>query len=149
MAGMVPFKPSEIRLIVALSVLALAGSVVTILQRQGHLSQLNLGPLTDKNVYNYSYTSKDISKSNDQASQDRLKTLSTVPEAAPPGEKLDLNHSGLYDLEALPGIGPVMAQRIMDYRDSLGGFQSVDDLKKVKGIGPAKFALIKDKVAIK
>jgi comEA protein len=129
--------------------LALAGSVITILQRQGHLSQLDLGALTDKSIYNYSYSSKDISASNAQSSQDQLKTLSTIPEASPAGEKLDLNHSGLYDLEALPGIGPVMAQRIMDYRDSLGGFQSVDDLKKVKGIGPAKFALIKDKVAIK
>jgi competence ComEA-like helix-hairpin-helix protein len=145
---MVPFKPAEIRIIVFLSVLALAGSVVTIMQRQGHLSKLNLGALTDKSIYNYSYSSKDISQANAQPSQDRLTALSKVPEAVSVGEKLDLNHAGLFDFEALPGIGPVIAQRIIDYRDSLGNFHAIDDLKKVSGIGPVKFALIKDKVKI-
>lgn len=146
---MVPFKPAEIRIIAALTVLALAGSVITILQRQGHFARLNLKMMTEKSIYNYSYSPKEISAANSQASQDQLKTLSTVPVAAPLDAKLDLNHVGLYDLEALPGIGPVMAQRIIDFRDSLGNFKSVDDLKNVKGIGPAKFALIKDKVEIK
>jgi competence protein ComEA len=146
---MVPFKPAEIRIIAALTILALAGSVITILQRQGHFARLNLGMMTEKSIYNYHYSPKEISTANPQASQDQLKTLSTVPEAAPVEAKLDLNHIGLYDLESLPGIGPVMAQRIIDFRDSLGDFKSVDDLKNVKGIGPAKYALIKDKVEIK
>ncbi len=146
---MVPFKPAEIRVIAVLSVLALAGSVVTILQRQGRISRLDLGTFSEKSIYNYSYRSKELKEASVQNASDQLKALSTVPEAKGAGETLDINHAGLYDLEALPGIGPVMAQRIIDFRDSLGGFTAVDDLKKVKGIGPAKFALIKDKVAIK
>jgi comEA protein len=145
---MVPFKPSEIRIIVALSILALAGSVVTLMQRQGRLSRLDLSAFSDKSIYNYRYSPGDLSKITAPDSLNQLKVLSKVPEAAGIGVKIDLNHSGLYDLETLPGIGPVMAQRIVDYRDSLGGYKSVDDLKKVKGIGPAKFALIKDKVTI-
>jgi comEA protein len=146
---MVPFKPAEIRIIAALSVLALAGSIVTILQRQGRISRLDLGAFSEKSIYSYSYRPKDFSGATVKNTQDQIKTLSTVTEAAGAGELLDINHVGLYDLEALPGIGPVMAQRIIDYRDSIGGFNTIDDLKKVKGIGPVKFALIKDKVAIK
>jgi comEA protein len=145
---MVPFKPSEIRIIVVLSILALAGSVVTLMQRQGRLSRLDLGAFSEKSIYNYRYSQKDLSQFGSPDSQSQVNTLSNVPEAAGVGVKIDLNHSGLYDLEALPGIGPVMAQRIVDYRDSLGGYKSIDDLKKVKGIGPAKFALLKDKVTV-
>ena len=103
---MVPFKPAEIRIIAALTVLALVGSVITILQRQGHFARLNLGMLNEKSIYNYRYSPKEISTTNPQASQDQLQTLSTVPEAAPDGAKLDLNHAGLYDLEALAGYRP-------------------------------------------
>jgi competence protein ComEA len=70
-----------------------------------------------------------------------------IPDALP--ETLDINHCGYYDFEALPGIGPVIAQRILDYRDSVGRFETIDDLKKVKGIGPAKFGAIKDRIIIK
>jgi competence ComEA-like helix-hairpin-helix protein len=146
---MVPFKPAEIRIIAALAILALAGSVVTILQRQGRLARLDVGALAEKSGYNYSYNLRELSLAAATDSVDRLKALAAVPEAKAPDEKIDLNHAGLFDLETLPGIGPVLAQRIMDFRDSVGDFQTLDDLRKVKGIGPAKFAEIKDKIVIK
>jgi len=59
------------------------------------------------------------------------------------GLALDLNHATASDLEALPGIGPVLAQRIIDYRQSRGPFKNVDDLENVSGIGPKKLAQIK------
>ena len=49
-------------------------------------------------------------------------------------------------LERLDGIGPALARRIVEWRDSNGGFSSVADLDRVPGIGPAKFAAIKDEV---
>lgn len=51
-------------------------------------------------------------------------------------------------LEALPGIGPVMAKRIVEYRQQNGPFSSLEELKKVRGIGEAKFARLKDKAAL-
>lgn len=57
---------------------------------------------------------------------------------------VDINTAGLAQLETLPGIGPALAQRIVDYRTQHGSFHSVDDLQNVSGIGPSKYAEIKD-----
>ncbi|MDT0165300.1 ComEA family DNA-binding protein [Actinotalea sp. AC32] len=50
---------------------------------------------------------------------------------------LDVNAASAVELEALPGIGPVLAQRIVDHREALGPFAAVEDLAAVSGIGPA------------
>jgi competence protein ComEA len=70
-------------------------------------------------------------------------------EAAPgaaPGGKVDLNTADLTALQTLDGIGPALAQRILDYRKAHGGFSAVGDLQDVSGIGDKKFAAIKDHV---
>lgn len=53
-------------------------------------------------------------------------------------ELLDLNRAGLRDLEALPGIGPALARRIVSYREERGPFRSTEQLVEVAGIGPAR-----------
>ena len=55
----------------------------------------------------------------------------------------DLNRASPEVVETLPGIGPVLAERIVQYRKENGGFDSVDDLMNVKGIGPKTLARIK------
>lgn len=50
---------------------------------------------------------------------------------------IDLNAAGADALESLPGVGPVLAARIVAYREQTGGFESVDQLIEVPGIGPA------------
>jgi competence protein ComEA len=57
---------------------------------------------------------------------------------------LDLNRATLAQLDILPGIGPVTAQRILDYRTKVGRINSVDELKKISGLGGAKFEEIKN-----
>ncbi len=54
-------------------------------------------------------------------------------------ERLDLNRATEQELEALPGIGPVLAERIVEYRQSRGVFRDVEQLRNVKGIGKKKF----------
>ena len=57
---------------------------------------------------------------------------------------LDLNRATAAQLDSLPGIGPVTAQRILDYRAKVGRINSVDELKKISGLGGAKFEEIKN-----
>jgi len=68
-------------------------------------------------------------------------------EGGQPQGPVHLNTATLADLDALPGIGPVTAQRILDYRQKHGAFSSVDDLDAVPGIGPARMAQLRDLVA--
>jgi competence protein ComEA len=69
----------------------------------------------------------------------------TAPPAAgtSPSAPLDLNSATLEQLENLPGIGPVTAQKILDYRQQHGAFHSVAELQGVPGIGPAHMAQLK------
>ncbi|HEX5566390.1 MAG TPA: ComEA family DNA-binding protein, partial [Streptomyces sp.] len=58
----------------------------------------------------------------------------------PAGGPVSLNSATLDQLDALPGIGPVLAQHIIDYRTAHGGFSSVEQLRDVNGIGERRFA---------
>ncbi|KUJ70739.1 DNA-binding protein [Streptomyces albus subsp. albus] len=66
----------------------------------------------------------------------------TAPGAssATPGSPVSLNSATVEQLDTLPGVGPVLAQHIMDYRAQHGGFRSVDELREVNGIGARRFA---------
>ena len=61
---------------------------------------------------------------------------------------VNINRATKGDFDRLDGIGPVIAQRIIDYRKVNGSFLTIDDLLKVSGIGPAKFAQIKSKITL-
>jgi len=65
------------------------------------------------------------------------------PAGSSPSAPLDLNSATLEQLEALPGIGPVTAQKILDYRQQHGAFHAVAELEGVSGIGPAHMAQLK------
>jgi competence protein ComEA len=65
---------------------------------------------------------------------------------APTGP-VHLNSATLEQLDTLPGVGPVTAQKIVDYRQQHGGFGSVDELDAVPGIGPARLADLRSLVA--
>ena len=61
---------------------------------------------------------------------------------------IDLNTATLAQFDSLPGIGPVLAQKLLDWRTEHGRFGSVDQLREVSGIGESKYAEIKDKVRV-
>lgn len=68
--------------------------------------------------------------------------------AGPGGGKVSLNNATLAELDALPGVGPVLAQRIIDHREQHGGFRSVSDLRQVTGIGDARYEDLKSLVTL-
>lgn len=72
----------------------------------------------------------------------------TVTASSPDTTRVNINTASTAELTALPGIGEVLAQRIVDYRERVGGFESVEQLKEVSGIGDAKFSAVKELVCI-
>jgi competence protein ComEA len=66
---------------------------------------------------------------------------------APAAGRVSLGSASVAELDALPGIGPVTAQKIVDYRAEHGGFRSVDDLDAIPGIGPARVEQLRDLVS--
>ena len=85
-----------------------------------------------------------------------------VPRRAPPaqgsaqpgssggsaGVLVNINTASAAELESLPGIGPVLAQRIVDYREQHGPFRTLSDLQKVSGIGPKTFESIEPHITV-
>ena len=61
---------------------------------------------------------------------------------------VDINKVNALELERLPGVGPALAEEIVRYRETAGGFKTPEELKKVKGIGDRKFDDIKEFVVI-
>ena len=67
--------------------------------------------------------------------------------SVPPSGPVHLNTATLEELDALPGVGPVTAQKILDYRQEHGSFASVDELDAIPGIGPARLEQLRELVA--
>lgn len=64
-------------------------------------------------------------------------------------QKVNINEAKQEDFEELPGIGPSIAKKIIEYREQNGKFTSIDELQEVKGIGEAKFENIKEYITVK
>jgi competence protein ComEA len=75
--------------------------------------------------------------------QDKPQQVEDTSITGKPGMPIDINSAGQAELETLPGIGPSLASRIIEYRIANGPFGSIDAIMDVSGIGPSKFAAIK------
>jgi len=62
--------------------------------------------------------------------------------------KININTAGKAELETLKGIGSAMAERIMEYRKNNGSFRNIEDIKKVSGIGDAKYEAMKEQITV-
>jgi competence ComEA-like helix-hairpin-helix protein len=71
------------------------------------------------------------------------------PKSAPPSPPLDINHASEDELRALPGIGSVLASRIVEARERDGPFGSLEDLRRVRGLGRAKIEKLTAAIALR
>jgi competence protein ComEA len=126
---------------IAQDALSAAGSV----SLQADLSRVNLAqPLLDGDQLDIPTR---VPTSNPAPTQASGQTAPT-PVSPPVGQKINLNTATAAELDSLPGIGPVMAQRILDYRAQHGPFARSEDLLEVSGIGEATFNRLKDAVIV-
>jgi competence protein ComEA len=76
-------------------------------------------------------------------------SIPLLPEPTPsPDKPVNINTASQADLESLPGIGPVIAQRIIAFRQEHGPFTRIEDIQEVAGIGPATYEKVKDSITI-
>jgi competence protein ComEA len=80
------------------------------------------------------------------STREAAQALAGGPVAGGVGGRVHLNSATLDQLEELPGVGPVTAQKILDYRSEHGAFSSVEELDAVPGIGPATLDELRDLV---
>lgn len=69
-------------------------------------------------------------------------------QTATPSGPVNLNTATIEELQTLPGIGATRAQDIIDYRDSHGGFKTINEIENVSGIGPSTFEKLKDRISV-
>lgn len=78
----------------------------------------------------------------------QLKSLSSYKVESLSSKMVNINLAGAGELDKLSGVGPAIAQRIIDYREKNGGFKSVEEIKLVSGIGDKMFEKIKNEIQL-
>ncbi|MEJ2077883.1 MAG: helix-hairpin-helix domain-containing protein [Acidobacteriota bacterium] len=77
-----------------------------------------------------------------------LMVCASVDALAQPSKVIDINAASVQELDELPGIGPAIAARIVEYREKNGPFSKIEDLMEVRGIGEKKFLNLQDRVTV-
>jgi competence protein ComEA len=87
-------------------------------------------------------TAPPVATTTDAVSPTAPPAIHNKSKAEPDTQSISINSGDLTELEKLPGVGPSLAQKIIDYRTEHGPFQSTDDLRNVRGIGEKRLAKI-------
>jgi competence protein ComEA len=80
--------------------------------------------------------------------EDKVVAPAQATSATAQSEIININTASSSELDKLPGVGPVIAQRIVDYRSSHGPFTAIDQIQDVKGIGPATFGKMQSQISV-
>ncbi len=99
--------------------------------------------ISDKTVIKDETLNKEITTDTNKEAKEKAKSNKEVTTS-----KININSSTIKELMTLPGIGESKAQAIVDYRTKNGNFQTIQDIKKVSGIGDATFEKFKDQITI-
>jgi comEA protein len=144
---MFDFSRTEIRVILFLVFLLLVGSGMTLYKRFRANQSVDIVSVIEKSTQ-----SKPKSTLDRQAEGSIVKPAreneGSVGDRKDSSAKIDINTAGAYELEGLPGIGPALARRIIEYREKRGDFTTLSDLKRVNGIGDKKLEAIQGYIHI-
>lgn len=119
--------------------------------KNADLSQVNLAyKLKDGDKIYIPNKNEKITEYIVQGNGDNTVSVGEEPENNLKGEnkKVNINTANQEELDTLPGIGETTAQKIIEYRETNGKFNKIEDLQNVKGIGESKYSEIKDKITV-
>lgn len=119
--------------------------------KNADLSQVNLAyKLKDGDKIYIPNKNEKITEYIVQGNGDNIVSVGEEPENNLKGEnkKVNINTANQEELDTLPGIGETTAQKIIEYRETNGKFNKIEDLQNVKGIGESKYSEIKDKITV-
>jgi len=157
------FTETESRIIIFLLSTLLLGIIINIIKSKSDKPNLLEFDYSkeDSTFYNVSINPNDEdglqkntqkrveSKSELSDFRNAKKEKNKASDSFPAANKLDINKAGLNEFAELPGIGIKTAQNIIDYRNKIGRFNSIENLLDVKGIGKSKFEKIKNFISVK
>lgn len=144
------FTKEEQRVIIFLVVVVLVGSIVLFIrnQRADFAAELLL---SSDEEYPSEFVTQEVNQGMDQELSDTgisLENKFKPRKGLPPGVRININTASAQELEFLPRVGPATAQKIIEYREQQGPFRSIEDIMKVKGIGPKTFQDMKDNLTV-
>lgn len=146
-----------------MALVLLAGSIALFWQIESQNSKANQNTTNDdlkKQIDDLNAKIENLNKALSEAGKATSETTQTTTKVSSDEGKvlgaqeervtgqININSASLEQLDTLPGIGPAYAQRIIDYRDTNGGFKSIEEIKNIKGIGEKTFDKFKDSITI-
>jgi competence ComEA-like helix-hairpin-helix protein len=141
---MQPLAPYQRRIILGLLIIIFAGLMMKVVDRHRRAVGFDVAGFLD----GYRYTTViDSTKPEVNVSTNAVNlTDNKTGEISAAGKTIsvDINKADIVTLQELPGVGPVLAQRIINFRDSIGRFKQPKDLLEVPGIGEKKLAKMKE-----
>lgn len=141
----IAFRPVHALIAILTLTCALCASLTMLIQQAIHYSELQRA----RTAYSSVQTVQQEHPQSDNETQGRsaeseTESMQSTPD--PMDGLVDINSAGLEELQTLNGVGPAIAQRIIDYRTQVGRFDSVDQLLEVNGIGAKTLSKFKDQV---
>lgn len=117
------------------------------LKENADISNINLADTLEDGTKIYIPTKEELKEIENQNNLQQEQTSSQ--QTTKSTSKININKANTEQLQNLPGIGPAIAEKIIEYRNKNGNFNKIEDIKQVSGIGESKYNKIKDLITIK